>query len=192
MDGFAELLTRLVVGQGVRANEVHCRKAIELPGYFRPTMKWDMLIVTGGALVAAVEMKSQVGPSFGNNFNNRTEEAIGSAQDLWTAYREHAFADSPAPFLGYVFVLEDCDGARRPVGVEEPHFRVFPEFVGASYMRRYELFCRKLVLERLYTAAAFITTPSALGPAGAYDTPADDLSFVQFARGLLSHVSRFV
>ncbi len=110
-----------------------------------------------GSRYVAIEMKSQVGPSFGNNFNNRAEEAIGSAQDLWTAYREHAFGDSPAPFLGYVFVLEDCEDARKPVGVGEPHFPIFADFVGASYMRRYELLCRKLVLERLYTAAALGT-----------------------------------
>jgi hypothetical protein len=35
-----------------------------------------------GSLVATVEVKSQVG-SFGNNFNNRVEEAIGSATDFW-------------------------------------------------------------------------------------------------------------
>ena len=52
-------------------------------------------------------------------------------------------------------MLEDCEASNRPVSVKEPHFKVFPEFVGASYMRRYELFCRKLVLERHYTASAF-------------------------------------
>ena len=43
--------------------------------------------VVDGRLLAVIELKSQVGPSFGNNFNNRTEEAIGSAVDFWTAYR---------------------------------------------------------------------------------------------------------
>ena len=41
-------------------------------------------------------------------------------------------------------MLEDCDASNRPVSLQEPHFKVFPEFVGAS-LRRYELFCRKLV-----------------------------------------------
>ena len=48
----------------------------------------------------AVEFKSQVGPSFGNNFNNRTEEAIGNAEDIWTAYREGRFGRHRAPLLG--------------------------------------------------------------------------------------------
>ena len=85
---------------------------------------------------------------------------MGSALDLWTAYRERAYLESPQPFLGYFFMLEDCEASNRPVKVQEPHFKVFPEFVGASYLRRYELFCRKLVLERHYTAAAFISSTS--------------------------------
>jgi hypothetical protein len=69
--------------------------------------------VKDGKLIAAIEAKSQVGPSFGNNFNNRTEEAMGSALDLWTAYREGAFHTSPHPFLGYFFLLEDCQASKH-------------------------------------------------------------------------------
>jgi hypothetical protein len=32
-------------------------------------------------LIAAIELKSQVGPSFSNNFNNRIEEALGSVAE---------------------------------------------------------------------------------------------------------------
>lgn len=67
---------------------------------------------------------------------------MGSALDLWTAYRERAYLSSPQPFLGYFFMLEDCPKSQSPVKVYEPHFKVFPEFVWASYCRRYELFCR--------------------------------------------------
>src|SRR5208283_3323104 len=160
MNGFIDLFTELITQSGIPARYVFRKKAIELPGFFRPTKEWDLLIVRERTLVAAIEAKSQVGPSFGNNFNNRTEEAMGSALDLWTAYRERAYIDSPQPFLGYFFMLEDCEASNRPVSVKEPHFEVFPEFRGASYMRRYELFCRKLVLERHYTASAFITSSS--------------------------------
>jgi hypothetical protein len=148
--------------------------------------------VSNRTLIAAIEAKSQVGPSFGNNFNNRTEEAIGSALDLWTAFRERAYLDSPQPFIGYFFMLEDCEASNRPVGVQEPHFKVFPEFVGASYMRRYELFCRKLVLERHYTTAAFITSSAADGIRGVFRTPADDLSVERFAKVLTAHLTAFV
>jgi hypothetical protein len=88
-------------------------------------------------------------------------------------------------------MLEDCDASQRPVKVREPHFKVFPEFVGASYRSRYELFCRKLVLERHYTAAAFITSTEREGRQGAFVTPADDLSIDRFARTLVGHLAAF-
>lgn len=82
MDGFISLFTNLIVDAGIENRFVFRKKALELPGFFRPTKEWDLLVVKNGHLLATVEAKSQVGPSFGNNFNNRTEEAMGSALDL--------------------------------------------------------------------------------------------------------------
>lgn len=176
---------------GIPKKCIFRKQAVELPGFFRPTKEWDLLVAKERTLIAAIEAKSQVGPSFGNNFNNRAEEAMGSALDLWTAFRERAYLQSPQPFVGYFFMLEDCEASNRPVGVQEPHFKVFPEFVGASYMRRYELFCRKLVLERHYTASAFITSTSQDGIHGNFKTPADDLSIERFAKLLVAHAATF-
>jgi hypothetical protein len=192
MDGFIQLFTDLITDSGLPREFIYRKKAVELPGFFRPTKEWDLIVVRDNTLIAAIEAKSQVGPSFGNNFNNRTEEAMGSALDLWTAYREGAFSSSPQPFLGYFFMLEDCPASNSPVRVYEPHFKVFPEFVNASYAKRYEVFCRKLLLERHYTSAAFITSDRAKGEEGAYRIPAADLSLEMFAKSLVAHVSRFV
>ena len=191
MDGFIDLFTDLIAASGIPKRFVFRKKAVELPGFFRPTKEWDLLVVKQQTLLVAIEAKSQVGPSFGNNFNNRTEEAMGSALDLWTAYREHAYLAGPQPFLGYFFMLEDCEASRRTVKVQEPHFRVFPEFVNASYMRRYEIFCRKLALERHYTAAAFISSSADAGIRGRFMTPASDLSVERFARALTAHLAAF-
>ena len=91
-----------------------------------------------------MEFKSQVG-SFGNNFNNRVEEALGNATDLHTAYREGAFKPSPAPWLGYLMLLQQVPKSTGPVKVKEPHFPVLREWRGApSYTKRYELFCQRL------------------------------------------------
>jgi len=188
MDGFALLIAELVTSAGIPQTEIYRKRAIELPGYFRPTKEWDLLVVSKNRLLGAIEAKSQVGPSFGNNFNNRTEEAMGSAVDLWTAYREGAFRESSRPWLGYLFILEDCAASRQPVSVREPHFEVFPEFRDASYARRYELFCRKLVLERHYTAAAFLMSDKSHGLHGEYAEPAHDLNFERFARSLVAHL----
>ena len=192
MDEFVELFTDLIADAGIPRECIYRKRAVELPGFFRPTKEWDLLVIRDQMLIAAIEAKSQVGPSFGNNFNNRTEEAMGSALDLWTAFREHAFLKSPQPFIGYFFMLEDCDASKRPVSIKEPHFNVFPEFKGASYMCRYELFCRKLVLERHYTSAAFITASSTTGLQGEFNIPAEDLSLQRFAKTLTAHVGAVV
>jgi len=79
MNGFINLVRDLLCENGLPKAHVYCEKYVELPGWYRPEKKWDLLIVSDGRLLAAIEFKSQVG-SFGNNYNNRTEEAIGSAQ----------------------------------------------------------------------------------------------------------------
>lgn len=191
MGGFIELLTALVEERGVSKNCIYYNRCLELPGFFRPTKEWDMLVVIDGQLLVALEAKSQVGPSFGNNFNNRTEEAMGSALDLWTAFREGAFNKTIRPWLGYFFLLEDCKNSQMPVKVQEPHFKVFPEFQGASYAKRYQLFCRKLVRERHYSASAFLLSKFETGKQGDYVEPADDLTFELFARSLLAHVAAY-
>lgn len=191
MDGFINLFTKLIVEAGISEKFIFHNQGLELPGFFRPTKEWDLLVVKNGQLLVALEAKSQIGPSFGNNFNNRTEEAMGSALDLWTAFREGAFHIGAQPFLGYFFMLEDCVASTRPVKVKEPHFKAFPEFAGASYMKRYELFCRKLVLERHYTSVAYITSDSLTGSYGKFQEPALDLTLVSFAKQMVAYVGAY-
>lgn len=191
MDGFVELISKLILEADINPSDIFRKCNLELPGFFRPTKEWDLLVVQDRQLILALEVKSQVGSSFGNNFNNRTEEAMGSALDLWTAYREGAFNESIRPWLGYVFLLEDCPASQSPVSIREPHFKVFPEFVTASYCKRYELFCRKLVRERHYNAAVFLTSDRMSGVKGGYKEPAEDLMFKDFVRSLFAHVSAY-
>ena len=189
MNGFIAALQKLAEIAGVPQSAVYTKiRFLELPGYFRPTKQWDLLIVLEGVLLAAIEVKSQVGPSFGNNFNNRTEEAMGSALDLWTAFREKAFKRTVRPWLGYVFLLEDCPQSQAPVSVREPHFEVFPEFHEASYAQRYEVFCKKLVLERHYDATAFLLSKRDDGLRGRYAEPCQDIGFHRFAASFVSHL----
>jgi len=125
MDGFCDLLTGVLADNGITQPEIHRHSQLEIPGYFRPTKKWDMLVFQDRVLLAAIEFKSQRGPSFGNNLNNRTEEAVGTANDVLTAYRERVFGDqAPKPWLGWLMLLDDCDACQRPVKIAEPHFRV--------------------------------------------------------------------
>lgn len=161
MDGFRSLIVDVIKSNGLRDAEFHQdRKVLTLPGFFRPTKLWDLLVTFKGELIAAIELKSQVGPSFGNNFNNRAEESIGSAHDLWTSYREQAFETQPRPFVGWLMLVEDAPASRTPVKISSPHFAAFKEFEGASYLDRCDLLCQKLVQEQLYTTATLIASPN--------------------------------
>jgi hypothetical protein len=169
MDGFMALIQDVILANGLRnAHMMIGRRVLTLPGYFRPTKLWDLLVINQGRLVAALELKSHVGPSFSNNFNNRTEEALGTAVDLWTAFREGAFGETPRPFVGWLMLVEDAPSSRRPVRDKSPHFPVFPELRGASYLERYNILCRKLMQEQLYTSAAVIASPRTAVDTGDY------------------------
>lgn len=185
MDGFISLVRNYLCENGLPKAHVHCEKRVELPGWYRPEKKWDLLIVADGQFLAGIEFKSQVG-SFGNNYNNRTEEAIGSASDIWAAYREGAFKPSARPWLGYMMLLEDAPESTRPVRAQEPHFKVFPEFKDASYAKRYEILLTKLVRERLYDSACFLLSDAKNGPKGNYRQPASELTFENLMSSLLS------
>lgn len=190
MDGFIALIIDLVKSNGLAHADIHQNRAVlTLPGYFRPTKLWDLLVINEGRLIAAIEMKSQVGPSFGNNFNNRTEEAIGTAHDFWTAYREGAFGKQPKPFVGWMMLVEDEPASRTPVRDLSPHFPVFKEFQGASYLSRYDILCQRLVQEQLYTTAAVLASPRSAVATGLFETLSEMTSLKTFVTTLAGHIA---
>jgi restriction endonuclease XhoI-like protein len=91
LDELVGVFAELFLAAGFAVDSVRRSVGLDLPGYYRPSKRWDLVVVERGALIAAIELKSHVGPSFGNNFNNRAEEAIGSATDVWHAYHRGAF-----------------------------------------------------------------------------------------------------
>ena len=182
MDGFVDLVRLIVEHCGLPDSAVQTRKSkVVLPGFFRATKNWDVLVIHDRRLLGVFEFKSQVG-SFGNNLNNRAEEVIGSAADLWVAHHHGAYSEGPRrsrtriseqqvavlnptiqsdprpPFLAWLMLLEECDDSLTPVKCDEPHFAVFDEFKGASFARRYQILCERLVERQLYTAAALELT----------------------------------
>lgn len=186
LDGFVALVECVAHHCGLPPGAVVTsgKADLTLPGFFRATKNWDTLVLYEGHLLGVFEYKSQVGPSFGNNFNNRTEEALGNATDLRAAQDHGAFIprdidvrDQVPPFSGYLMVLEDCADSRRPVGVGLRHFPVMPEFVATSYAERYRILCEKLMSERLYSAAALAMTEKESGlEAGRYSSLSPETS----------------
>lgn len=190
MEGFARLVIDLVKANGLPKAQVHQKRAVlTLPGYFRPTKLWDLLVTDGERLIAAVEFKSHVGPSFGNNFNNRAEEAIGTSHDLWTAYREGAFGQQERPFIGWLMVVEDAVASRATVRDRSPHFPVFPDFVGASYLKRYDILCQKLAKEQMYSSASVIATPRSAVRNGEYCELSDMTGLKSFVASFAGHIA---
>ncbi|MDZ4720249.1 MAG: PaeR7I family type II restriction endonuclease [Roseiflexaceae bacterium] len=190
MNGFIALILDLVRANGLGHADIHQKRAVlTLPGYFRPTKVWDLLIINQGRLVAALELKSQVGPSFGNNANNRAEEAIGTAHDFWTAYREGAFGKQSRPFVGWLMLVEDAPNSRRPIKDISSHFPISPEFQGASYQQRYDLLCQRLVQEQLYTVASVITSPRTAAVDEEYTELSEMTSLRTFVTSLAGHIA---
>lgn len=190
MDGFVALMVDVIIGNGLSRSDIHLGKSVlTLPGFFRPTKIWDILVVRQSRLVAAIELKSQVGPSFGNNFNNRVEEAIGTAHDLWTAYREGAFGKQPKPFVGWMIMVEDAPESRRPVTNSSSHFPVFSEFNRTSYLERYDLLCQKLVQEQLYSTASIITSARSAATTGVYSNLSAMTNLKTFITSLAGHIA---
>jgi len=186
LDGFIDLLSEILSECGLADSSIH-KSATTLPGYFRPTKNWDLVVVVDEILLATIEFKAHIGPSFGNNFNNRVEEALGNSTDLLTAYREGKFKTSQKPWLGWLVLLEENSKSTSPVRVDEPHFEVFPEFKEASYSKRYELFCERLMRERLYDGTCLILSDATGGLKGKYTEPNPELSFVTFVTSLSAH-----
>ncbi len=183
LDGFLDLLYTVAEDIGIPKNCIYT-KSNHIPGYFRPTKDWDLLIISPNKkLISVIELKSQVG-SFGNNFNNRTEESLGSAIDLWTAFREKAYPNQSAPWVGYLMLVEKSDKSTKPVRVNESHFKVFPEFNGSSYLDRYRILCQKLMLERHYSQCCLMWSKNDLS----FGNVADEISIESFIHSFVGHL----
>ncbi|MCG9692884.1 PaeR7I family type II restriction endonuclease [Vibrio sp. Isolate22] len=213
LDGFIDLIIQVVESSNLEDFQIHTGKnTSQLPGYFRPHKSWDIVVTSHGYLVAAVELKSQVG-SIGNNFNNRTEEVLGSGLDLSTAIEENAFLPSVRPFMGYLILVEDSETTRRSARICMDHFPVmqgfladensrgthyqpingkYPQAAGVSYLERYEILCRKLMARRIYDSAAVMAASSENSGAGDYRNLSASTSVDAFIRQLTNHCNLFV
>lgn len=192
-DEFVGLIADIVLDAGLSDVAIHAvkKKARTLPGYFRASKEWDIVVLSGRDLVAAVEVKSQVG-SFGNNANNRVEEALGNATDFWAAYKRGIFKPSQKPWLGYLFMLEEDLVSTRPrKRIELQPFAVDKAYQQNSYAQNYEETCKRMVRELLYDAACFFVSNAASGIKGEYKQPSEELSIKNFAISLHARASAF-
>lgn len=183
LDGFLKLLRDASLSVGVPLECIYDNNNY-VPGFFRSSKDWDFIIISpSGKLLVLIELKSQIG-SYGNNYNNRTEEALGNATDLWTAYREQVFPTYGTPWVGYLMLVGDDEKSNLPIRNYTNHFPVLSVFENTSYIDRYRILCEKLMSERLYTSACLIRTKDAK----TYCDVTEGLSIARFINSLKGYL----
>jgi len=160
-----ELLADVIRNAGLRKAKFYTNRHATLPGYFRPSKQWDLVVTYKGKLAISLELKSQVG-SYSNNFNNRVEEALGSAIDLQIALTDGVLNSyTPgqgfhAPFRGWIMVLAEEEESTRRGRPAQAIFPIDEEFVDngylLSYADRYRKLASRMVQSRQYDAAAVL------------------------------------
>lgn len=184
MDGLTVAVADLFRADPKITFDIRFGRRLSLPGYYRRTKDWDLVVLYRGTLVAAIELKSQVG-SFGNNFNNRSEEAIGNAADVWRAYEEGFFGHI-RPWLGFIMVLEKAKGSTTPLGDSDAIFPTDPIFQNTGYLDRYRILMQRLVREKQYDAAVVVATAKGQDT---IEEPIFDLSFANFEASIAARIA---
>ena len=128
----------------------------------------------------------QRGPSFGNNFNNRTEEALGLAADSQMAVERGLFGRLK-PWFGFVMLVERAKGSLGAVRV--PSNMPFPAdtiFNSASYIDRYRIFFERMVTEGNYDAVALLTAEA---ESAEYVEPSASLSLANLEAAIRARIA---
>ncbi|WFE51468.1 PaeR7I family type II restriction endonuclease [Micromonospora sp. WMMD1155] len=170
LDEVARLLAKVCLDAGAPLNEVWYKapegdpnrrsgvgRNTTLPGYYRPTKQWDLVVHHHDVPIIVVELKSQNGPSYGNNANNRVEEAIGSAVDFSRARKAGLIQGSP--WIGYAFIIEDDIFSRKnESGKDSSRYAKDRYFADWSYVHRVRLLSQRLVEDGHYDSAWAVAT----------------------------------
>ncbi|MBS1848599.1 MAG: hypothetical protein JST73_10010, partial [Actinobacteria bacterium] len=105
MAPFEGLIRKVVLDTGLEPDPLP-RDTVYLPGFYRESKSWDVVLQYKGHALAIVEAKSQ-GSSLANNFNNRVEEAIGQAADVWKSHERGLLVSGIRPWIGYLMIVEE-------------------------------------------------------------------------------------
>jgi len=158
LNAIRDLLVKALIHLGVPSDFIHTSGPKKnMPGYFRPTKNWDLAVSdASGNVVGLFELKSQVG-SFGNNANNRAEEAVGNPIDISVAFSNGLLPVKP--WLAYIFVIEDAIDSRKiSLQKQGSAYDRDPVFASASYLDRIGILAERAMSAGLYDAAWVIAT----------------------------------
>ncbi len=180
LDALQTLVVSVFVDAGIPAHLIDVRKR-PIAGYFRRDKSWDIVVMVADRVVGIIELKSMAGDNPGQNYNNRTDEALGQAVDVWKAVERDIINSPLRPWLGYFMLLEDNEAFNTPVKARRPVWEPDPVFEAASYADRYVIFFERMVRERLLDAACLMLGDKSTG---AVRFPSDGLSFQAFAAAI--------
>ena len=188
LDDLQALIIRVFIAAGIPAHLIDVKKR-PIAGFFRRDKSWDVVVMVADRVVGIIELKSMAGDSPGQNYNNRTDEALGQAVDVWKAV-ERGIIDTPLrPWLGYFMLLEDNEAFNAPVQARRPVWTPDRAFDDSSYAKRYEVFFERMVRERLLDAACLVMGDKGTGEAR---FPSDTLSFQAFAAAIHGRCLQFM
>jgi hypothetical protein len=180
------LLARFFIDAGYPETAIGATGArTNLPAYYRPAKAWDLVVVHRGVLVAAIELKALGGPSFGNNYNNRVEEALGNGSDLARAHLASLLGPE-VPWLGYFFLMQDHPKSRRPcrkpIGKSFSYEAIWDD---RSYQDRFVVTGERLLDERIYDSVCFrVSSSEKPGP----QEPSERLNWRHFSAALEARI----
>ena len=186
LNGFQELVVSVFIESGIPARLIDVKRR-PIAGYFRRNKSWDLVVMVEGRVLAIIEFKSMSGKNPGQNFNNRTDEALGQAHDVWKAVEREIITGRP--WLGYFMVLEDTDRFHHPVRAEKTVWDADSVFDGASYADRYVIFFERMIRERLLDAACLLMGNRKSGNVA---FPSQNLSFDTLAAGIRGRCLQFM
>ncbi|MCX4754319.1 Shedu anti-phage system protein SduA domain-containing protein [Kitasatospora purpeofusca] len=176
-----------LVSRGVPPEWIKSGPRLSLPSFYGGISSgWDLVISRDGFPLAAIYIKSQMGPSYGNNFRNRIQDVTEQALDVRRQYEKSDLKELQ-PHLGLFFILEDGPGARRPVKTT-PAVTGFPSEVdGMSYRDRFTDVFGRLLKDRVYDGICYITA----SPDGdsSPEEPCWDMGIEAFLSEIASRVS---
>jgi restriction endonuclease XhoI-like protein len=171
LDTVAQLLAQVCMGAGAPRSQVFYKTSTSdpnyrtkmgtgytLPGFYRPTKEWDLVVYFENEPIIVLELKSQNGPSYGNNANNRAEEALGNSIDLAKACAAGLLPRTP--WRGYVYVIEDDVISRLDDRgqTESSRLKRDPAFNRWSYIGRVDHLCTRMVESGFYDGTWAIAT----------------------------------
>ncbi|MCY4067679.1 MAG: restriction endonuclease [Acidimicrobiaceae bacterium] len=187
LDALHELVVSVFVDAGISARLIDVKRR-PIAGYFRRDKSWDIVVMVADRVVGIVELKSMAGSSPGQNYNNRTDEALGQAVDVWKAV-EREIIRPQRPWLGYFMLLEDNAAFTAPVSSRQVVWSPDPAFNEASYADRYVIFFERMVRERLLDAACVVLADK---DSAAVRFPSESVSFQAFAAAIHGRCLQFM